>query len=95
MSFQDVIIYRSTAGVVIALETFQDMTQFTTLQAAIQAPDDSVTTVNCTINASSNTIIEFTTNSGTFPAAGIYKIQSLADGVRGETAVISVRELFE
>jgi len=95
MAFQDVIIYRSTSGVLINLETFQDMSIFGTLECAIQSPDSSVTNVACAINGTNNTQIEFTSGSGTFPVAGIYKLQSLADGIRGETAVLNIRELFE
>jgi len=95
MAFQESIIYRSTAGIVINLECFEDLTVFATLQASIQAPDSTVTSVATTINATNNTQMEFTSNSSTFPVDGIYKIQSVADGVRGETAVINVRELFE
>jgi len=95
MAFQDIIIFRNTAGAVINLETFQDMTIFTVLKCAIQAPDGAISTVNCTINSIANTQIEFTTGSSTFNTAGIYKLQSLADGIRGETAVINVKELFE
>jgi len=95
MAFQDIILYRSTAGVLINIETSQDLSVFTTLEAAIQAPDSSSSIVTATINATTNTQLEFISTTTTFPVAGVYKIQSIADGIRGETAVINVRELFE
>jgi len=95
MAFQEAIIYRSTSGVLINLETYQDLSIFSNLQASIQAPDSTVSTVITTINATKNTQMEFLSDTTTFPVAGIYKIQSIADGIRGETAVVNVKELFE
>lgn len=95
MSFSSSIIYRSTAGVTLNVETTQDLSSASSLQLSIQNPDGTVDTVVSVIDTSFNTRMNYLTTSGTFPVAGIYKIQSVVDGVRGETAVLNVRELFE
>jgi len=95
MAYQDIIIYRSTAGILVNLETFQDLSIFSSLEVSIQDPVEGTSLITASINNTTNTQMEFLSGTSTFPIAGVYKLQSVADGIRGETAVIDVRELFE
>jgi len=92
--FQDIVLYQNTTGVSVVIDTFTDISVFSQLQVTLKKPDGSVITIATTIDPADNTRMKFVSASNHFDQVGVYKLQALADGILGESAVFEVRKGF-
>jgi len=90
-------LYIGQTGVKIILETGQDLSSASQVSILVKKPDTTEEEWSGTING---TTIEYTTQTGDFNKAGIYRLQAkvvFANGSiwYGETAKLVIYEKFE